>query len=67
MRENHQPEGTVTLADQDIILFEDPAACIIELWDRSIEGFEMILETGDFSGGLWQRLGGEGAETTSGS
>jgi hypothetical protein len=57
----------VTLADQDIILFEDPAACIIELWDRSIEGFEMILETGDFSGGLWQRLDGEGAETTSGS
>ena len=39
--------GSVAVVDQDIILFEDPVADNIKMWDRSIEDFEMILAARD--------------------
>ncbi len=39
--------GSVSVVDQDIILFEDTIANNIKLWDKSIEDFEMILAARD--------------------
>ena len=39
--------GSVAVVDQDIILFEDPVADNIKMWDSSIEDFEMILAARD--------------------
>ena len=39
--------GSVAVVDQDIILFEDPIADNIKMWDNSIEDFEMILAARD--------------------
>ena len=39
--------GSVSVVDQDIILFEDPISDNIKMWDNSIEDFEMILAARD--------------------
>lgn len=39
--------GSISVVDQDIILFEDTIANNIKLWDKSIEDFEMILAARD--------------------
>ena len=39
--------GSVAVVDQDIVLFEDPIANNIKMWDESIEDFEMILAVRD--------------------
>ena len=39
--------GSVAVVDQDIILFEDPIADNIKMWDSSVEDFEMILAARD--------------------
>ena len=39
--------GSVSVVDQDIILFEDTIANNIKMWDSSIEDFEMILAARD--------------------
>ena len=39
--------GSLTVVDQDIILFEDTIANNIKMWDDSIEDFEMILAARD--------------------
>ena len=39
--------GSVSVVDQDIILFEDTVANNIKMWDSSIEDFEMILAARD--------------------
>ena len=39
--------GSVAVVDQDIILFEDPVADNIRMWDSSVEDFEMILAARD--------------------
>ena len=39
--------GSVAVVDQDIILFEDPVADNIKMWDGSIEDFEMIMAARD--------------------
>ena len=39
--------GSLAVVDQDIILFEDPIADNIKMWDNSVEDFEMILAARD--------------------
>lgn len=39
--------GSLSVVDQDIILFEDSIANNIKMWDKSIEDFEMILAARD--------------------
>ncbi len=39
--------GSLSVVDQDIILFEDTVANNIKMWDNSIEDFEMILAARD--------------------
>ena len=39
--------GSVSVVDQDVILFEDTIAANIKMWDSSIEDFEMILAARD--------------------
>ncbi len=39
--------GSVSVVDQDIILFEDTIENNIKMWDRTIEDFEMILACRD--------------------
>ena len=39
--------GSLSVVDQDIILFEDTIANNIKMWDSSIEDFEMILAARD--------------------
>ena len=39
--------GSVSVVDQDIVLFEDTIAGNIKMWDSSIEDFEMILAARD--------------------
>ena len=39
--------GSVSVVDQDIVLFEDTIAANIKMWDSSIEDFEMILAARD--------------------
>ena len=52
--------GSVSVVDQDIILFEDTIANNIKMWDRSIEDFEMILAARDaqIHDAIMQRSGG---------
>ncbi len=40
-------KGSVSVVDQDIILFEDTVANNIRMWDESIEDFEVILAARD--------------------
>ena len=39
--------GSVSIIDQDIVLFEDTIANNIKMWDASIEDYEMILAAND--------------------
>lgn len=39
--------GSLSVVDQDVILFEDTIANNIKMWDESIEDFEMILAARD--------------------
>ncbi|MCR4901513.1 MAG: NHLP family bacteriocin export ABC transporter peptidase/permease/ATPase subunit [Butyrivibrio sp.] len=39
--------GSISVVDQDIILFEDTIANNIKMWDESIEDFEMIMAARD--------------------
>lgn len=39
--------GSLSVVDQDIILFEDSIANNVKMWDKSIEDFEMILAARD--------------------
>lgn len=52
--------GSVSVVDQDIILFEDTIANNIKMWDNSIEDFEMILAAHDaqIHEDILQRVGG---------
>ena len=52
--------GSVAVADQDIILFEDTIANNIKMWDESIEDFEMIMAARDakLHEDIMQRNGG---------
>ena len=52
--------GSVTVVDQDIILFEDTIANNIKMWDESIEDFEMIMAARDaqIHESIMQRSGG---------
>ncbi len=52
--------GSLSVVDQDIILFEDTIANNIKLWDTSIEDFEMILAARDaqLHDDIMQRSGG---------
>lgn len=52
--------GSVSVVDQDIILFEDTVANNIKMWDNSIEDFEMILAAHDaqIHEDILQRVGG---------
>lgn len=40
-------KGSISVVDQDIILFEDTIANNIRMWDESIEDFEVILAARD--------------------
>lgn len=52
--------GSLSVVDQDIILFEDTIANNIKMWDDSIEDFEMILAARDaqIHSDIMQRDGG---------
>ena len=52
--------GSLSVVDQDIILFEDTVANNIKMWDDAIEDFEMILAARDaqIHGDIMQRPGG---------
>ena len=52
--------GSLSVVDQDIILFEDTIANNIKMWDDSIENFEMILAARDaqIHDDIMQRDGG---------
>ncbi|MFR7821099.1 NHLP family bacteriocin export ABC transporter peptidase/permease/ATPase subunit [Candidatus Pseudoruminococcus sp.] len=52
--------GSLSVVDQDIILFEDTIANNIKMWDSSIEDFEMILAARDaqIHDDIMQRDGG---------
>ena len=52
--------GSLSVVDQDIILFEDTIANNIKMWDASIEDFEMILAARDaqIHNDIMQRDGG---------
>jgi ABC-type bacteriocin/lantibiotic exporters, contain an N-terminal double-glycine peptidase domain len=39
--------GSVTMVDQDIVLFEDTISNNIRMWDKTIEDFEIILAAKD--------------------
>ena len=66
--------GSVSVVDQDIILFEDTIAGNIKMWDESIKDFEMIMAANDAQiyddiiardGGFWGTLT-EGGKDLSG-
>ncbi|MCR4922663.1 MAG: NHLP family bacteriocin export ABC transporter peptidase/permease/ATPase subunit [Lachnospiraceae bacterium] len=42
-------KGSLAVADQDIVLFEDTIANNIKMWDNTIENFEMIMAARDAS------------------
>jgi len=52
--------GSLSVVDQDIILFEDTIANNIKMWDNSIEDFEVILAARDaqIHGDIMLREGG---------
>ena len=60
--------GSVSVVDQDIILFEDTIANNIKMWDNSIEDFEMILAARDakLHEDIMQREGGYQYKLTEG-
>ena len=60
--------ASVTVIDQDIILFEDSVADNIKMWDSSIEDFEMIMAARDaqIHDVIMQREGGYHHEITEG-
>ena len=59
---------SVSVVDQDIILFEDTIANNIKMWDNSIEDFEMILAARDakLHEDIMQREGGYQYKLTEG-
>lgn len=60
--------GSLSVVDQDIILFEDTIANNIKMWDASIEDFEMILAARDaqLHDDIMQRDGGYQHKLTEG-
>lgn len=60
--------GSLSVVDQDIILFEDTIANNIKMWDTSIEDFEMILAARDaqLHEDIMQREGGYQYKITEG-
>lgn len=60
--------GSLSVVDQDIILFEDTIANNIKMWDTSIEDFEMILAARDaqIHNDIMQREGGYQYKLTEG-
>ena len=67
--------NSVSVVDQDIILFEDTIENNIKMWDQSIENFEMILAARDAqihemilskSGGYQHRLSENGKDLSGG-
>ncbi len=60
--------GSISVVDQDIILFEDTIANNIKMWDTSIEDFEMILAARDaqIHDDIMQRDGGYQYKLTEG-
>ncbi len=60
--------GSLSVVDQDIILFEDTIANNIKMWDTSIEDFEMILAARDaqIHNDIMQRDGGYQGKLTEG-
>lgn len=60
--------GSLSVVDQDIILFEDTIANNIKMWDSSIEDFEMILAARDaqIHSDIMQRDGGYQYKLTEG-
>jgi ABC-type bacteriocin/lantibiotic exporter with double-glycine peptidase domain len=58
--------GSVTMVDQDIILFEDTIANNIRMWDSTIADFEVILAARDaqIHDDIMQRPGGYSATLT---
>ena len=60
--------GSVTVIDQDIILFEDTIANNIKMWDNSIEDFEVIMAARDaqIHEDIMQREGGYQYKLTEG-
>ncbi len=60
--------GSLSVVDQDIILFEDTIANNIKMWDTSIEDFEMILAARDaqIHNDIMQRDGGYQYKLTEG-
>ena len=58
--------GSVTMVDQDIILFEDTIANNIRMWDSTIADFEVILAARDaqIHDDILQRPGGYSATLT---
>ncbi|RPI24920.1 MAG: NHLP family bacteriocin export ABC transporter peptidase/permease/ATPase subunit [Acidobacteria bacterium] len=45
--DHHTFKSSVTMVDQDIVLFEDTIANNIRMWDKSIEDFAVILAARD--------------------
>jgi NHLM bacteriocin system ABC transporter peptidase/ATP-binding protein len=60
--------SSVSVVDQDIILFSDTIAANIKMWDKSIEDFEAILAARDaqIHGAIIDREGGYGGEVLEG-
>ncbi|MGN0154812.1 MAG: NHLP family bacteriocin export ABC transporter peptidase/permease/ATPase subunit [Lachnospiraceae bacterium] len=60
--------GSLSVVDQDIILFEDTIANNIKMWDTSIEDFEMIMAARDaqLHEDIMQRDGGYQYKITEG-
>ncbi|MDO4338248.1 MAG: NHLP family bacteriocin export ABC transporter peptidase/permease/ATPase subunit [Eubacteriales bacterium] len=60
--------GSLSVVDQDIIIFEDTIANNIRMWDTSIEDFEVILAARDahIHDDIIQRDGGYGYRLTEG-
>ncbi len=61
-------KGSLSVIDQDIILFEDTIANNIKMWDESIQDFEMILAARDaqIHEDIVQREGGYSHRLTEG-
>ncbi|MCL2096231.1 MAG: cysteine peptidase family C39 domain-containing protein [Oscillospiraceae bacterium] len=60
--------SSVSVVDQDIILFQDSVGNNIKTWDKSIEDFEVILAARDaqIHGTIIDREGGYGADVLEG-
>lgn len=60
--------GSLSVVDQDVILFEDTIANNIKMWDSSIEDFEMIMAARDaqLHEDIMQREGGYNYKLTEG-